>query len=213
MMISWSGGVNSTAIIALHLLGRLKGRPEIVFADTGCELPETYEYIDRVSKYLQRTGWQITRLSPFTHPEIYPKSVHSDLYAWLWDKKTIPGRSWKRCNSDFKRNPLKRYAKGRIQMIGICRDEPRRFKDFKDIQYPVDIFTRAECHNLIKEAGLPPAHKTSCFFCPLQSKGQWINLYRNHPALWQNAVALERRSRYTFLKNYTLEAQMRKWGP
>lgn len=211
MIISWSGGVNSTAIIALYLLKALTGKPEIVFADTGCELPETYAYLHAVKSRLVRAEWKVTFLSPRTHPQIYPKSVYCDLYTWLWNKKTIPGRKWKRCNSDYKRNPLKRYADGRRQSIGICADEPRRFKDDKNIQYPVDIFTREECRELIKKAGLPAAHRTSCFFCPLQRKSQWINLYENHPVLWRRAVALEQRSRHTFLNNSTLEDKIKMW--
>jgi hypothetical protein len=37
--ISWGAGVNSTAIIALHLPGELEARPEIVFADTIDKIP------------------------------------------------------------------------------------------------------------------------------------------------------------------------------
>jgi len=211
MIISWSGGVNSTAIIALYLLKILKGKPEIVFADTGAELPETYAYIKVIKKHLAKLRWPVTFLDPLRTPQFYPKSVHCDLYHWLWIKKTIPGRQWKRCQSDFKRNPLKRYAAGRTQLIGMCADEPHRFKNDGNLVYPLAKYTREECHNLIEKAGLPPAHRTSCFFCPLQRKEQWISLYKNHRNLWEDAVELEQNSKYTFIKNITLEKQIKKW--
>jgi len=56
--ISYGGGVNSTALICL--LQELGIEAEIVFCDTGAEMPHTYEYI----KYLRRKGFEITVLKP-----------------------------------------------------------------------------------------------------------------------------------------------------
>ena len=45
-ILSYGGGVNSTAIIALALLGEVEMPDYIVFSDTGAEWPHTYKYID-----------------------------------------------------------------------------------------------------------------------------------------------------------------------
>ena len=211
-IISWGGGVNSTAIIALHLLGKLEGKPEIVFADTGCEYPDTYTYIDKVSTVLAKDGWKVTILRSNIQPEYYLKYIQEqNLYQWLWNKKTIPFGMWRRCSGDYKRDPIKKYVKKKMMLIGICKDELKRIKAHKNKIYPIKDYTRDECIELIEQAELPPAHKTGCWFCPFQRKSQWINLYNNHRTLWDKAVALENNSKFTYKTGISIEEQMDKW--
>jgi len=210
-IISWGGGVNSTAIIALHLLGELKGKPEVIFADTGCEYPETYGYILTVGHLLVKQGWKVTVLRPYTHREFYGTKVKDDLYEYLWDRKDVPTFRSRPCTAEYKKHPIKRYANGRKQLIGICRDEFKRAKDEKDKIYPIKEYTRDGCAWLIGKSGLPIPKKTGCWLCPFQSKAQWINLRKKYPNLWDKTVKLEKNSKYTFKYKITLEEQMEKW--
>lgn len=211
-IVSWGAGVNSTAIIALHLLGKLPGKPEIVFADTGAELPETYEYIEAITKRL--SGWKITRLHPATHSELYASYIEKRcLYEYLWDKATVPLRRVRFCTSRYKQRPIRRYSRysgGRVIMIGICKDESHRMRDDKSL-YPLADYTRADCVQLVADAGLPPAHKTGCFMCPFQPKKEWLALHDNHPALWEKAYRLEDRSKYTYKDSGSIKACMNRW--
>jgi len=212
-MISWGGGVNSTAIIALHLLGKLKGKPEIVFADTGCEYPKTYEYINVVGNTLAKDGWKITVLRPYTHPEYYAPEIqgkYTNVYDYLWDKKYIPTHRYKACNSRFKNTPLTKYAKGRKYMIGICGDELNRIKQNNNIIYPLKDYTRDGCAWLIGKAGLPIPHKTGCYFCYANKKKEWIYLKNNYPDLWKKSIALENNSKATF-GTLPLQDKMNNW--
>jgi len=208
VIISWGGGVNSTAIIALHLLGELKGKPEIVFADTGCEYPETYAYINTVGNMLIRKDWKVKVLRPWVNPEYYGTKVKDTLYEYLWDRKDVPTFRSRPCTEEYKKLPIKRYANGRKQMIGICKDELKRIKDHI---YPIKNYTRDGCAWLIGKAGLPIPHKTGCYLCPFQGKEQWLSLCKNHKDLWDKTVALEKNSRFTFKHKITLEEQMKKW--
>ena len=212
--ISWGAGVNSTAIIALYLLGQLEGElPEVVFADTGGELPESYTYIEQVKSIITAKGWKVTILRPtWPHERLYNRRCRGkSLYDFLWDVKTVPGMKWRFCTSDYKIRPLKKYAAGRAKMIGICADELKRMKE--DAIYPVRDYTRQECYDLVVESGLPPPHKTGCWFCPFQRKQQWIDLHDNHHDLWEMAVKLEGNSaKWRFFNNgLTLHRQMAKW--
>ena len=59
-IISLSGGKDSTAL-AIYMKQHHPQIPvEYVFCDTGCELPETYEYLERLEALL---GSHITRLN------------------------------------------------------------------------------------------------------------------------------------------------------
>lgn len=210
--ISWGAGINSTAIIALHLLEKLAGKPEIIFADTSNELPKTYAYIDAVKRILIPEGWKFTTLKPETHPEVYYKTARETKTVLDYCKtyRRIPSYNNLWCNSHFKLTPLGLYAKGRRPMIGICNDENQRMKNGNAL-YPLAKYTREDCKDLIEEAGLPPAHKTGCFFCRLQPKAAWIELYKNNPELWKECVELEEISGHTFKNKITLPDQMKKW--
>jgi 3'-phosphoadenosine 5'-phosphosulfate sulfotransferase (PAPS reductase)/FAD synthetase len=59
-IVSLSGGKDSSAL-AIYLRGRVPDL-EYVFCDTGEELPETYEYLERLQAYL---GQPIVRLRAY----------------------------------------------------------------------------------------------------------------------------------------------------
>ncbi len=44
-VLSFGGGVNTAAILALAYRGKLQ-IDYAIFADTGCEIPETYDWIE-----------------------------------------------------------------------------------------------------------------------------------------------------------------------
>jgi len=58
-ILSLSGGKDSTAL-AIYMRDRVP-QMEYAFADTGEEVPETYEYLDKLESYL---GKPIVRLNP-----------------------------------------------------------------------------------------------------------------------------------------------------
>ena len=65
---------------------------------------------------------------------------------------------------------------------------------------------------MVVEAGLPEAHKTGCYFCPLQPKKKWIELYKKHKGLWDLAVKLEQNSiRWKFLNGKAIDEKMDIW--
>jgi hypothetical protein len=135
------------------------------------------------------------------------------LYQSLWEMRTVPGIKWRFCTSDWKVRPLRRYAPGRDKMMGICADELRRMRNDPDALYPIRDYTRSDCMDLIQAAGLPAAHKTGCWLCPFQTKGQWLRLWSKNFDLWEKAVELEKHSeRWKFFNNgRTLEEQTAKW--
>lgn len=56
VVVSYGGGINSTALIIWARLKKIK-IDKIIFADTGNEKPETYEFLSFFDKWLQ-TPWQ-----------------------------------------------------------------------------------------------------------------------------------------------------------
>ena len=205
-ILSYGGGVNSTAIIALSLQGKLPLPDYIVFSDTGAEWPHTYKYMD----YLENKGIRIIYITGGTKG--------ATLIEWCKEKGFIPSRMNRWCTDYWKIQPIRRFAKSLDEdfemIIGIDAGEAHRAKSarYKERRFPlIELgIDRNECKRIIKKAGLGVPQKSGCYICPYQPKRQWINLKKYYPELWKIAVDLEKDSifkheHFTFKNDMTIE--------
>ena len=197
-ILSLGAGVNSTAILALKALGQVDFQ-EVVFANTGGELPETYQFIEK-------------KIKPFcvnqkiNYVEI--KREGDTLYDYYFKHQIIPTRMYRHCTDKFKIQPLKKYALSRCQgedvtfIIGFAKGEENRAKNFclkTNVEFPlIDLgIDREECKYLCQKVFGKVPNKSGCHFCPYTKVRNWKWLNRNHPDLFQKDIALERNcSRY-----------------
>ena len=194
-ILSFGGGVNSVALMVLMLREDLP-LDEVVFADTGGEVPETYEYLEIAKQYFASHD------VPFT---IVSKKGDS-LYDTSWRRRVFPSAIWRWSTRDFKVNPIHRHYRGVgghvNQYLAIAWDEINRMKDSR-VDYVTNLYplidrriTREGCIEIIGEAGLPVPPRSSCYFCPFNSVDRWRWLHQNHPELYEKAIALEERSKH-----------------
>lgn len=195
-ILSFGGGVNSVALMVL-LLEKRKPLDEVVFADTGSEVPETYEHVEVARKYLS------DRSVPFTTVR---KRSGESLFETCWKRRVIPSAVWRWSTRDFKVTPIHSYYRKLgapvVQYLAIAYDEIERMKDSR-VDYVTNVFplvdrkiTRAGCIEIIERAGLPVPVKSGCFFCPFNSGERWMWLHEEHPELYEKAVALEEHSKH-----------------
>jgi 3'-phosphoadenosine 5'-phosphosulfate sulfotransferase (PAPS reductase)/FAD synthetase len=231
-IFSWGGGVNSTAILAMIKLGMLpelnKDNTHIVFADTGAEMPYTYEHTTRcLDEYAHFLGWTVKWLNPRRQPEFYyDKFAGKTLEMVCLEKGWIPSSQSRWCSVHFKRNPISNYRKNLCGkdwkensciLIGYAFDEIHRARDigFPHTMYPLidHKLDRQGCIDLIKKAGLPVARKSGCYFCPMQSKAQWIELYKDFPDYFKKAEEIENKNDkgFTFIKGKKLGEKIKYW--
>jgi hypothetical protein len=193
--LSYGGGVNSVALMLLLLK---EGLPldEVVFADTGGEVPETYAYLDVTRKFLAEHN------VPFT---VVAKRGPG-LYENAWRREVLPSAIWRWSTRDYKVAPIQRHYRSLgshvYQYLAIAWDEIERMKDSR-VDYVTNLYplvdrkvTRADCVALIETAGLPVPPKSSCFFCPFGSLDRWRWLFENHRDLYEKAIALEEHSKH-----------------
>jgi hypothetical protein len=186
---NFGAGVNSVAGI-LHY--GAAGYDEIIFADTGSEKPETYQYLDFLIK---EKGWKITII----------KSKLGNLYDYYFKKKLYPLRFNRDCTGKFKITPIKQYLRTKYGKketfqndIFIDYSEFHRMKTsdvkYQTLEYPLvyDKIDREECLSIIKDAGYPIPVKSGCFMCPFNSKKIWTNLKVQHPELFAKALKMEK---------------------
>lgn len=196
-ILSFGGGVNSVALM-VWIIQHNHPLDEVVFADTGVELPETYAYLPLVQDYLA-----MHRVK-FTHLEARVRG--RNLYETCWERRVIPSTIWRWSTRDFKVRPIHRYYRSLDahinQYLAIAYDEFQRMKTSR-VSFITNIYplvtqrlSRQDCIALIRQANLPVPVKSSCFFCPFSTLDRWKWLHETHPDLYQKAIALEERSKH-----------------
>ena len=111
-IVSLSGGKDSTAL-AIFLRGKIPNI-EYVFCDTDKELPETYEYLDRLEAFLQQPIVRLNAGRGFDH--------------WLTVYGgVLPSAQTRWCTRKLKIEPFEQYVGDDViwSYIGIRADENR----------------------------------------------------------------------------------------
>ena len=178
--VAFSGGADSTALaILLHEQGV---DYELVFSDTGAELPETYWMIPRVASAL---GKKLT----VTH--------NGSFFQWLNEFGfLLPSIHRRWCTRLLKVSPQDRYMGDVKPAVGIRADEAHRMegalRPLVDAGMDKkDVIALCEKYDLLN-----PCYEwrssCSCFCCPFQRIGDWKGLQKTHPDLFGLAEEWER---------------------
>ena len=196
-ILGLSGGKDSAALaIYLKDQGR-DDRIEYFFCDTGAELREVYDYLDRLEDYL---GKPIERLSSGRDFDHHLKRFNGFLPA--------PHARW--CTRVMKLEPLEAFVGDDpcVSYIGIRADEQRQgyisHKPNIKAAYPFidDGLVRSDIFRILEESvGIPEYYKwrsrSGCYFCFFQRRDEWIGLAENHPDLFERAKQYEKVDRAT----------------
>jgi len=189
-ILALSGGKDSAAL-AVYLKDRIPDL-EYLFLDTGHELPETYQYLNRMRAIL---GIEITVLKP-----------ERDFDYWLQIfKGCLPSPQNRWCTRQLKIMPYENYIDNSLvnSYVGLRADEDRlgyiSHKSNIIPYYPFieDDLTKKDIIQLLEEAGLglPKYYswrsRSGCYFCFFQRRDEWIGLYNNHPKLFDIARTYE----------------------
>ncbi|MGW1609800.1 phosphoadenosine phosphosulfate reductase domain-containing protein [Streptomyces sp. NPDC002285] len=201
-----SGGKDSSAL-AVYMRNRVP-EMEYFFCDTGAELPETYEYLNRLEAALGKSIVRLNADRDFDHwMEVYQGTLPSPQMRW--------------CTKNLKIKPLEDWVGDDkvISYVAIRADENRigyvSTKPNIDAVFPFreDGIDKDGVMRILNEAGigLPDYYewrtRSGCYFCFFQRKHEWVGLKERHPDLYDKAVEYEDkvRFRHTAMKgrNYT----------
>ncbi|MFH2141401.1 MAG: phosphoadenosine phosphosulfate reductase family protein [Bacteroidota bacterium] len=183
-ILSYGGGVNSTAILAMVELGMYEKPDEIIFCDTGVERQETYCYLKFIKKYFDIITIQSDR---------------GTLLEYCNKYKIIPARMTRWCTIEFKIKPFDKYLKGvdHIKILGIDAGEKHRVRaDSKNIEYPLieNNIDRAGCIELIKKVGWDVPKKSGCYICPFMRIKELHELRKYNPKEFKILVDIEKQA-------------------
>lgn len=204
-VLSYGGGVNSTALLFL-ILEKNMPLDEVIYAETGCEKPETDKFVPKTKKFCDDNNILFTTIkATVTVKRDLPKKVHtSELVEYCELQKIIPFRMYRSCTDKFKIKPIHKrirsLAKKTIVYIGFDFGEMHRRREskvkfienqFPLIEYRID---RRACEDIIKRNGFEVPVKSGCYICPFQKLDEWKELRKNHPDLFKKAMELEKRA-------------------
>jgi 3'-phosphoadenosine 5'-phosphosulfate sulfotransferase (PAPS reductase)/FAD synthetase len=160
---------------------------EYVFCDTQKELPETYEYLDRLQAFLGKPIKRLNATRGFDHwLEVYGGYLPSSRMRW--------------CTRMLKIKPFEDYVGDDevLSYIGIRGDEDRSgYISTKPNIKPVypfkeDRIVEADVFRILEESGLglPKYYewrtRSGCYFCFFQRKKEWAGLNT-----WNQSESLE----------------------
>jgi 3'-phosphoadenosine 5'-phosphosulfate sulfotransferase (PAPS reductase)/FAD synthetase len=215
-ILSISGGKDSAAL-AFYLRDT---RPEIkfeyVFFDTGEELQETYDYLEKLEHAL---GIKVD----FIHPK---KSFEKLLQQY---NNFLPSPTERWCTRRLKLDAFLEHAKedSIYNYVGIRADENRtgllpHSDDFKTIMpFVEDGITLNDVKRILDEngIGLPKYYepvydkefdisynrsRSGCYFCFFMRQIEWVWLLEKHPEKFWKAAKFEQ-SGFNWIKDLPLE--------
>ena len=208
-IVSISGGKDSAAL-AVYLRDRIP-EVEYLFYDTGKELPETYEYLNRMEGYLGRPIVRLNSEYDFDH--------------WLSVfGGFLPSAQTRWCTKLLKLRPFEYYCGDSLvySYVGIRADEEREgyLSSKPNIKSLYPFKESGICYQdvvqILTETGVGvPSYYTwrsrsGCYFCFFQQKIEWVGLLETHPHLFWRASRYEKTDtstgrRFTWCGNESLE--------
>lgn len=225
IIVSYGGGTNSTAMLIAMVFKRIK--PDLIlFADTGGELPETYQWVNTFSDWLVSNEFPSIEWVKYVQMGTSrQKHEYSTLEEESIKKRLLPAKAYgsSNCSMKWKIQPVQKATKKYCaengitstprQWVGIHVGELHRILDksgkvremvWEGIrqEYPLIEWglNQENCNALIRSVGLPVPSKSSCFFCPNRKISEIIELKEKHPDLYQRAVAMEQNADLHSLK-------------
>lgn len=188
-----SGGKDSSAL-AVYLRESVP-QMEYFFCDTGAELPETYEYLDKLEVALGKKIARLNSRKGFEHWfEVYRGTLPSPQMRWCTVKMKIePIEAW------VGEDEVTSYVAIRADELGRTGYVSTRPNIKSVFPFVEDGIDKDGVLRILSDAGLGlPTYyewrtRSGCYFCFFQRKAEWIALSERHPDLWKRAVEIEQK--------------------
>lgn len=212
-----SGGKDSAALAVYMRQYYPEVDIEYFFTDTGKELPEVYEFLNRLEGFL---GKEIIRLNP-----------DRDFDYWLLQYNNfLPSPQTRWCTRQLKLRPFEAWLAPELDAgvkvfsyVAIRADEQFR-QGYSSKSTNLEIILPFKDDGIDKKGvleilensgvGLPDYYRwrsrSGCTFCFFQQKIEWVRLAREHPKAIQEAIkyeqeALESGSPFTWSQGESLK--------
>lgn len=230
LAVSYGYGTNSTAMLCGF---KSRGiRPEVILAaDTGAEMPHSYEMLKEMNLVTLRWwGVPITVVKATRGGDVWTLEQH------CLKTKMLPSLAYgkRSCSQKFKHQPMEKWLKqycrehGKtriIKAIGYDTDEFHRVikapKEKKLLKHLTEVYwypllnwqwRREDCERQICSYGITQPRKSACYFCPASKPSEVIELSKNHPELAKRALDMETAAQSKHRKLIGLGGEKSLWA-
>ncbi|WP_201452235.1 hypothetical protein [Paenibacillus sp. USDA918EY] len=217
-ILSLGAGVQSTTLLLMAGHGEFETKPDYaIFADTGWEPQATYEHLEWLERESTKLGIPVIRTAKGNiHDDLISgsrnqsRTANMPFYVEHDGEKAIIPRG---CTGEYKieavnkkvRELLGYQKRQRIppksvtKWMGISSDEIYRAKTtgvnaWEVLRYPLieKGMSRLDCMNWLARNGYNVPPKSACIGCPFHSDRTWLEMKRNDPEAFKEAVEFER---------------------
>ena len=213
--ISLGGGIQSSVLCFKAALGQISPMPEgAIFADTGGESQETYDWIDYLEKEIPFPIHRIMHKEGLESQvlESLKSGGRQEIPLHIRDKDGKKGLLPRMCTRTYKIEPLTRCLRDLLKLkkgqrfkspiakmwIGISTDEISRLSvsraKFYENRFPLieEDMGRGKCIEWLKESNFPTPPKSACYFCGFRTDQDWKALKENSPKEWGKALEIDK---------------------
>lgn len=214
-VISLGAGVQSTTMLLMACHGEITPKPDlVVFADTGWEPRPVYDHLEWLKGEVARFGIEIKTVSSGNIREDLLKAAKygsrvASLPFFIRNQDGTTGMIMRQCTSEYKIQAVRkailehlgvttfRGYKGRVFIwMGISIDEIERVRQTSgtpENRYPLieKMMNRLDCMNWLTRHGYGVPPKSSCIGCPFHDDRMWLEMKRNDPEAWADAVYVD----------------------
>lgn len=207
-VLSFGGGVQSTAMLIASVLGKLP-RPDVaIFADTQWEPPAVIEHVKFMTAWAQERDFEVCTITKDSIRSVRGASV---MPLSVRNADGSLGKAHRQCTAEYKIDPIRKevrrrlgYTKGQRwkhrlhTWLGITIDEAQRMKPspkvWETAHWPLIEelnWNREDCKRYIESVGLPVPMKSSCIGCPYHSDMYFRTMKLERPEEWADVVAFD----------------------
>ncbi|OFC94624.1 hypothetical protein BTGOE4_10140 [Bacillus thuringiensis] len=218
-VLSYGGGTQSTALLLLALEGKINGIiPDyIIFSDTGWEPKHVYEWVQKVNEYIKEkydreiifTNGGNIREDAINGVKNEKRFASMPFFTTNAENEKVVIR--RQCTLEYKIQPVNRKIRELLgykprQWVkevvhiwkGISLDEIQRVKPIQSrwltAEHPlVDVLwkDRSYCIKYVEDLGLGTPPQSSCIGCPFHNNELWLDIKKNDPEGWKEAVEFD----------------------
>ena len=180
-VLSFGGGVDSSAILLKHLNGDVNLNIDLViFSDTGAESEATYRNVSKFKFLCGQNGVEF----------VVVRKEKETIIEWVTRLGVVPLMAGGKhvCSLKFKAEVIQKYLRDRFSgatithLIGIEANETRRSSRFTQPKEDTSVYeypliewnmTRQDCVDYLAKYEIE-VEKSSCVFCPFMSEGEIV---------------------------------------
>ena len=214
-ILGLSGGKDSAALALFMRQNYPDLKVEYFFTDTGSELPEVYDYLDKLESQLAQPIKRLRAKDVHEGIDATENTIFGELFKNVYNG-FLPSPQARWCTVQMKLKPLEKWIKPMIEegnvifsYIAIRADEDRLGYNppnptikpkFPFMEEGIDIFG---VEQILENSGIgrPPYYdwrsRSGCTFCFYQQKIEWVGLLEKHPDKYREAIEFEKFSMAT----------------